>query len=419
MFYKLSFITAFFLTSLAIQAQEVLSLNDCYLAAAKNHPLQAKNVLLNAQNSLELDILNTQKLPEFELAAQATYQSDVVSLPITLPNIEIESPNKEQYKATITATQLIYNGGLIELQKNTKKADLATKKQEIIVQVNQLKSQINQLYFSVLLLEQTKEVLGKNKNQLHEKIAEIIKLEQNGILPENASDPLHIKVLEIQQKLIESDASRDQLMENLSILIGKPISNKTQFKLPQIYITQHQNKRPELALFDLQKESINQNLKVLKKQNFPKIFAFGTGGFGNPGLNMLDNSLQEYYIIGAKAQWNVFDWNASKKRQQALAINNDIIENQKEIFTWQQSMKSRTYLAAIEKYNELLKSDKELIDLRKKNVQTAAKQLKHDIITTADYTAEVNNLLTAEINQKKHEIELELAKANYQISMFE
>ena len=27
---------------------------------------------------------------------------------------------------------------------------------------------------------------------------------------------------------------------------------------------------------------------------------FGTGGYGNPGLNMLDNSFQPYYLVGLK-----------------------------------------------------------------------------------------------------------------------
>lgn len=419
MFYKLSFIIAFLLTSLSVQSQEVLSLDDCYSSAIKNHPLQAKKELLNTQNAIEQEVLAIQKLPKFELAGQATFQSDVVHLPISLPNIEIESPNKEQYKATFTASQLIYNGGLIEAQENTKKAELEVKKQEVEVQIHQLKSQINQLYFSILLLKQTNEVLKKNVQLLQDKIIELDKFTKNGIAPINASDPLRIKVLEIQQKITESIANKLQLHEKLGSLIGKQITINTQFKLPHTYITEHQNKRPELALFDLQKESINQNINMLKKSNYPKLSAFGTGGLGNPGLNMLDNSLQEFYIVGVQAKWNIFDWNANKKQQQTLAINNDIIDNQKEVFEWQQSIEAKSHFSEIEKYDELLKSDVELISLRKRIVETASKQLKHDLITTADYTEEINKFLVTEINKKKHEIQLELAKANYQISLFE
>ena len=418
MFSKINTLIVVLLMTLSLQAQEVLSLNECYTSAETNYPLQAKKELLKSQFEIEQEVLDTQKLPKFELGAQATYQSDVVSLPFSLPNMEVELPNQEQWKATFTASQLIYNGGLIDLQKNINKADSNAKQQEITVQFHQLKSQINQLYFSVLLVEQTKEVLQKNIEQLQDKISEIESRIKNGVVPENATAPLQVKVLGLQQKTTEINATRQQLIDKLGLVIGENISNNRTLKLPEIFITQNQNTRPEIALFDLQKEVITQNTNLLSKKNHPKISAFGTGGVGNPGLNMLDNSTQEFYMIGAKLQWNIFDWNANKKQSQALAINKEIIDNQREVFEWQQNISAKTYISEIKKYQTLLKSDSELITLHKKIVATASKQLKHDIITTADYTAEVNKLLTAEINQKEHEIQIALAKANYQVTMF-
>ncbi len=418
MFYKINILLVLLSTTITLQAQEVLSLEQCYNLAETNYPLQAKKDLLNTQFEMEQEVLTTQKLPKFELGAQATYQSDVVSLPISLPNIDIESPSQEQWKATFTASQLIYNGGLIDLQKNINRAESDAKHQEIDVQFHQLKSQINQLYFSVLLVAQTKDVLQKNIEQLQDKITEIESRIKNGVAPENATQSLKVKVLELQQKITEIKATRQQLVDKLGLVIGKEILSNTQFNIPEVFITDNQKTRPELALFDLQKEVITQNSILLSKKNYPKILAFGTSGVGNPGLNMLDNSTQEFYIVGAKLQWNVFDWGANKKQRQALAINKDIIDNQKEVFEWQQNISADGYVSEIEKYQTLLKLDIKLIALHKKIVATASKQLKHDIITTADYTAEVNKLLTAEINQKEHEIQVALAKANYQVTMF-
>jgi len=418
MFYKINFLLAILFATITIQAQESLSLNDCYKAAEKNYPQQAKKELLDTQLALEQEVLATQKLPKFDLGAQATYQSDVVSLPISIPNMDIESLSQEQWKATLTASQLIYNGGLIDLQKNINEATSNAKQQEIDVQFHQIKSQINQLYFSVLLIDQTKTVLQKNIEQLQDKISEIESRIKHGVVPENATESLQVKVLELQQKTTEINATRQQLVDKLGLVIGQNISKTTQLNVPEIFMSEHQNKRPEIALFDLQKEVISQNANLLSKKNYPKISAFGTGGVGNPGLNILDNATQEFYIVGAKLQWNVFDWNANKKQCQALAINKDIIDNQQDVFEWLQTITANAYVAEIEKYQSLLKIDDELITLHKKIVATASKQLKHDIITTADYTAEINKLLTAEINQKEHKIELALAKANYQVTMF-
>ena len=63
---------------------------------------------------------------------------------------------------------------------------------------------------------------------------------------------------------------------------------------------------------------------MVAKQNSPKLLGFATGGYGNPGLNMLDNSFQPFYTVGVKLNWNVFDWNANKKQRESLSINKDI-----------------------------------------------------------------------------------------------
>jgi hypothetical protein len=46
---------------------------------------------------LEIEAINKAKLPKIDLNAQATYQSDV-TLPISLPNVTVNPPNKDQYR---------------------------------------------------------------------------------------------------------------------------------------------------------------------------------------------------------------------------------------------------------------------------------------------------------------------------------
>jgi len=192
-----------FLGNTSLQAQENLSLEYCYRLAETNYPLQAKKKLLATQHQAEIAVLHKQKLPKFELVAQATYQSDVtyMELDIDLPptmnvDFNIEPPNNEQWKATFT----IYNGGLIDLQKNIKKAALGAKQQEIVVSFHQLKAQINSLYFSVLLLRQTKVVLQKNIKQIQEKATEIDKQIQHGVAPVSTATPTICKGVRVTTK---------------------------------------------------------------------------------------------------------------------------------------------------------------------------------------------------------------------------
>ena len=48
-------------------------------------------------------------------------------------------------------------------------------------------------------------------------------------------------------------------------------------------------------------------------------------------------------------------------------------------------------------------------------LKSSDSQLKNGVITSSEYIVEFTNLYEAKINQKLHEIQLELAKANYQV----
>ncbi len=407
-----------FFNSLLFYSQEKLTLEQCYTLAYQNHPLTGKTEILQQQNTLELKALQAQKYPRIDAEAQATYQSDVMVLPITLPNFHIESPDKDQYKATLTAIQIIYNAGLIDAQKELKKIQSETQQKEVEVQLHTLKMQINQLYFNILLIQQKMELLQISISQLQSKKAEIQKMIATGSTYESATEPVEVKILELSQNVVELQAQKVQFYDQLGLIIGQKLNANTNLSLP-VSSGLNENQRSELALFELQKNSVTTQTEFLKKQTLPKVSAFGTAGYGKPGLNALSNEFDDFYIIGVKAQWNVFDFGANKKQRQVLLLQQDLIDNQKTVFEWNQNNTAENFKMEIVKYQTLLKTDQEIINYRKKIVETAEKQLKHDLITTSDYTAEVNKLLEAQINQKTHEIQMALAQANFKNTLYE
>ena len=85
----------------AASAQQEITLDECFDLVSENYPLAKQYVLLNNQSQLDIDAINKGKLPKIDVNAQATYQSDVTSLPIQLPNTTIDPPNKDQYRATV------------------------------------------------------------------------------------------------------------------------------------------------------------------------------------------------------------------------------------------------------------------------------------------------------------------------------
>ena len=318
------------LITLPSNAQQSISLDECYQLVAKNYPLAKQTYMLKKQNELDTDVITTSKLPQISLDAQATYQSDVIEFPLAMSGIE--PLNKDQYRATVSVNQLIYNGGATNASLNLKSAQLKTKQKQVEVTLYQLKQKINQIYFSVLLAQESKSLLTAKETQLKAKLKEVQSAIANGVALPASDKILEAEILKIDQQFQEIESNRLTLIKTLSSLISQPLNGATLFQNTLLEVQLDTVlKRPELDLFQLEKEEITSSENLICKQNTPKLIGFATGGYGNPGLNILDNSFQSFYTVGVKLNWKVFDWNSIKRQQESLAINKDIVDNENEI----------------------------------------------------------------------------------------
>ena len=401
--------------SVSTYAQQSISLEDCYKLVTTNYPLAQQRALLDQQNAIDLDVIDTGKLPQFELSTQATYQSDVIELPI--PNASIDPLNKDQYRATVSVNQLIYNGGIIAASKNMTSASLKTQQKNIEVSLYQLKKQVNQLYFSIILAQEKHQLLLVKQNQLQSKLKEVKSGIVYGVVLPTSDKVIEAELLKINQQFTEVESTKTSLINTLTALIGVQLNHDTLFQDPEIETQlDAEISRPELELFQLKKEQVETTEQFIAKQNTPKLFGFATGGYGNPGLNMLDNSFQPFYTVGVKLNWNVFDWKANKKQRKSLAINKDIIDNEVEIFKLNTSIELEQLESEITKIEAFTVSDAAIISLRKEVLSAGDSQLKNGVITASAYLTELTQLYEDENTLITHNIQLKLAKANYKIT---
>ena len=402
--------------SMTLFSQEKLSLNDCYQLVQKNYPLAKQTDLLAKQNELDVAVIQNGKLPKLDLLMQASYQSDVTKTAL-MTSAGIEEPNLDQYKANLSLNQLIYAGGKINATSNVKMAELKTQQKQIEVNLYQLKEQVNQLYFSILNLQEKNLLLLAKKEQLNANLKEIKAGIKYGTILPTSDNVLEVELLKIEQQFVELQLNKNTLIETLSKLMGITIQSSMVFESP-IINTQISNtiNRPELDLFQLKKEQIETSEQLISKQNIPQISGFATGGYGNPGLNMLENAFKSYYWVGVRLNWNVFDWNTTKKQRESLLINKDIVNNEAEVFNLNTSIEMTQQETEILKIETLISTDNAIIELRKKILKASDSQLKNGVITSSAYMTEFTNLYEAENNLNTHKIQLLLAKANYNIT---
>ncbi|HTM92024.1 MAG TPA: TolC family protein [Flavisolibacter sp.] len=391
-------------------------MEESYNYALKNNPLRNQADWLKEKSDAEISILEKGKLPKLDVNAQATYQSDVVHFPGSLPNMSIVPPNKDQYRATVDVSQLIYKGGAIQAQTKLKEAELQTLQQQVEVGLYGLKYQVNQYYFNVLLKQEQAKLLELKKQQLQERLNEVKAAVKYGAALTSSEKILEAELLKLSQEQTQVDADRKKALEQLSQLLHLDVTKDLVLENPNLTVYKNEeNLRPELKLFALQENQLTVSEAAIAKEVFPIVSGFAQAGYGNPGLNMLDNSFQDFYIVGIRLNWNIFDWGQNKQKKNIIRYNKEIVSTERENFLLQTVINEQAAYNDIIKYEGLLQKDDEIINLREEVLTSVTSQLKNGTIRSSEYIIELNNLFEAKIDKQLHEIQLSLSKANYNV----
>lgn|SRR5690554_446623 len=403
-------------TSVTGFSQQVLTLQTCYDLAEENYPLARQTDLLEAKSEKEIQIIKKEKLPKLDFNAQATYQSDVIQFPLELPNTSINPPNKDQYRASLDASQLIYNGGRIGANTKLKEAELQTQQQQVAVNLYALRSRINQNFFNVLLFQEQIKLLKTKMHELEVRLNEInVGVKYGAVLPAT-EQAFQAEILKLEQQVSEANHDRIKALGNLASLIAIELEPNTTLERPEVSIISKENsKRPEIMLFDLQENQLETTKEVISKSNYPRLSGFAQVGYGNPGLNMLDNSFQDFYMVGLKMNWNIFDWGKTKEQKQTIEISKDILATEKQTFELNNAMQLQEAKSEIDKLEELLQQDDAIIALREQVLEAVTSQFQNGAISSSDYITELNHLYEAKIGKEVHQTRLSLAKAHYKL----
>ena len=396
------------------QQSNSLSLDNCIEMAKQNYPLIRQYTLI--EKTKEYSIANAQKayLPQFNVAGQATYQSAVTQIPISLPSVDIPTMSKDQYKLYGEVSQSITDLFTVKDQKEYINANSEIEVQKTEVELYKLRERINNLYFGILLIDAQIKQTELLKKDIQSGIDKTNVAIANGVALKSTADNLKAELLKADQHTIELKATRKGYADMLALFIGKPIDENTVLEKPHRQMLTNTINRPELKLFDLQKKYFDVQQKLITAKNLPRLSAFFQGGLGRPGLNMLDNDFQGYYIGGLRLSWNITGFYTYKNEKKMLANNQSMIDIQRETFMFNTNLTLKQQNADITKMQELIETDKSIVTLRESVKNTTQNQLTYGTATTNDYLIAVNAEDQAKQNLILHEIQLLMTEYNTQ-----
>ncbi|HQV62036.1 MAG TPA: TolC family protein [Chitinophagaceae bacterium] len=397
------------------QSLQKITLTEAYELSQKNYPAVKQKDLVKQTAAISLENLQKGFLPQFSLSGQATYQSDVTKVPFSLPGLTIESPSKDQYKLVADVSQMIYDGGMTKEQKALQQLNATVEDQKVEVELYKLKERINQLYLSILYLDEQLKQVDLVKTDIQIGIKRVEAQVQNGVAFKSNLNMLKAELLKTEQRAIEVKSSKKGLLDALSLFIGRELAAQVQLEKPvSAGIVANEIARPELKLYSEQQKFIGQQEKLITAKNLPRASLFAQGGYGRPGLNMLLNEFDFFYIGGLRLNWSLGGLYTKKKEKEQVTINKKMVEVQKETFLLNTSSQLKQQQAEIDKLQQLLVSDYEIISLRKSVTEAAKVQLENGVITANDFLKEVNAEDQARQTLITHQVQLLQAQINYQ-----
>lgn len=398
-----------FLYSLTAHAQ--LSIEECYRKAQANYPLIKQYNLIEQTKEYNLSNASKGYLPQLSLKAKASYQSEVTEIPIDIPGVK--SLSKDQYNATLELNQIVWDGGAIQAKKENIRQEAETEQRNIEVTLYTINDRVNQLFFGILMqdaqIAQNNYITGelqRNSDQIKSYIS-------NGVANQADWDAVKVEILRAEQKNAQLKHNRKAYLDMLSLLTGETIHEGIQLQKPAVNQPVNTNiQRPEMELYASQIKTMEtRNLEVNASLR-PKIGLFLTGGYGRPGLNMLENNLSSYYTGGINLSWNIGNFYTRKQSRQIIATSINSIQNQQETFLFNTHLDMTKQTTEIEKYRDLLKYDDSIIELRRSVRKASEVKLANGIITTVDLMRDINAEDLAVQDKIIHETDLLIAIYN-------
>lgn len=403
-------LTLVFSVNYSVLSQE-LTIDDCRKMARKNYPAIARFDILENIKNFNLKNAGSTYFPQLYLSGKTTYQSEVAKVPVKLPGIEIPIPDKDQYLFYAQLNQIIWDGGKIAAQKKSIEANAEVERQKLETEIYSLYERVNNVFFGILLLkEQLKQqdALEKELEHNREKVQNYI---ENGMANHTDLNVVKVEQLKARQQRNQLESAQDSYLKILSVLIGQKVNAQTPFVKPSMdFISVNfLIKRPELQLFEAQKQLLESQIIALNARNRPAIGAFAQGGYGKPTLNLFENKFKPYFIGGLHFSWNLGSLYTYRNEKRSIQQQQKALDLQRETFLYNINLQLPQQQSEAEKYLKTMQDDDEIIRLRiqiKKAVET---QVENGTSTISDLLQEINALEFAKQAKSLHEIQYLMA----------
>lgn len=387
----------------------------CYQKARQNYPLVRQYELIAASEKYSLQNAARAYIPQLSLNGSATYQTQVLEFPFSIPGVEIPEFAKDQYASYAELTQIIWDGGAVSAQRKNIRAQSEVSREQYEVDMYQIRQRVNDLYFGILLLREQIKQADIYLNDLQTTLEMVQNCVINGVANKSDEDVVKVEQLSAQQRKVTLESACGAFLKMLSLLIGEEIPSAELLQMPSGFegyasgniesLVLAENLRPELTLFDAKSNELLSQKSFIAAKNLPKFGLFIRGAYGRPGMNFLSNDFSGYAIGGVKFSWNFGGLYTLKNEKRLIETGRQQVDMARDVFLFNTDIAVAQQSAEIEKYMKIMAEDDNIIALRH-NIRTATEtELGSGTKNASDLMREINREQLSKQDKILHHIQ--------------
>lgn len=389
------------------------TLDECVGWAYDNYPQIKEMSLIEMTKGIDLKNAAYAWLPHLNISGKATWQSEVVEMPMDIPGMDINIPH-DQYGLTAEFTQQIWDGGTSRSQKELAEAGAEVKKTQLETNLWSIRSRVQNVFLGIILIDKQLELNRLLRESLERSSEEVKSRMEAGVALPSDLDQVSVNILTCLQQRASLDADRKSYVKILGLLTGRDMTD-VELAVPQDAVNYVDDgardfeTRPEMAFYTAQLKQNEYQRRQLNTLISPKLNLSLQGGYGRPGMNMLSGDFSGYFVAGLKLQWNIgalYTRGLDKRKVNADAQKIDLTRKS---FILNSSVDAEQKNNAILKARDVLEKDSEIIGLRQRIRASGENQYREGTIKMNDYLSMLDEEYKAKANESMHEVQLMMA----------
>lgn len=389
------------------------TLDECIGWAYDNYPQIKEMSLIEMTKGIDLKNAAYAWLPHLNISGKATWQSEVVEMPMDIPGMDINIPH-DQYGLTAEFTQQIWDGGTSRSQKELAEAGAEVKKTQLETNLWSIRSRVQNVFLGIILIDKQLELNRLLRESLERSSEEVKSRMEAGVALPSDQDQVSVNILSCLQQRASLDADRKSYVKILGLLTGRDMTD-VELAVPQDAVNYVDDgardfeTRPEMAFYAAQLKQNEFQRRQLNTLISPKLNLSLQGGYGRPGMNMLSGDFSGYFVAGLKLQWNIgalYTRGLDKRKVNADAQKIDLTRKS---FILSSSVEAEQKNNAILKARDVLEKDSEIIGLRQRIRASGENQYSEGTIKMNDYLSMLDEEYKAKANESMHEVQLMMA----------